>query len=273
MTSGWKTDYDFEIPSGKRYIIISHDINWRMRKYYEDEEDDDKKDIKFNKDETLTIKQLYPEIRNLKDAFEKYAVSKNMTPEANSYDNNNETTFRPFKIIKYKKDGKVYKTVAETSVFVETLNDKVNIDKTEKVNDLKTIRLFTVETHEALVNLKFWNYKYKVKFALFPKVIFNEKSQVMKLILDCRQIAFEDKKIEYEWRRKDAKKYKNMFKSFLDDGDDDKSTVDDWDSNKDKLKTDIVKMNESSKDEMINKDVIDDYDEGGEVDDELTIVI
>lgn len=206
--SKWESVRDFKC----NHLIIQYNI--RKQTQY----DELYTEIIFNSDETITIKETFNNILALDKRVTQYARENQLTYEPLPSDS---TIFKPFHIIWCKKLDGSRIPLETTDVFLEKINKDVDINQITSIDDFKTLRKLEIKTYTELIDLKYWNRKYIVKFALFPKLIVNKAKKTLKCILQCRQLAFEDKDIQYQWKTQKSKKSKNpfleAFKTFKDE--------------------------------------------------------
>lgn len=197
MTTKWKRVSHEEFPI-KCPLIIEYAI---LRKKRPDEVD---REIIFNENETITIESTFDELVGLDEKVKLYAEEKKLSYKSIISDNGRSTTFKPFNIVYLTEMDGSRKPFEMTEVYTQRLNEE--IDKKQKVTaedfeQLSQVFLLDVKSYNDLINLKFWNYHWIVKFVITPKLIVNTETQAVYLKLNCIQIGFEDKKIRNKLKR------------------------------------------------------------------------
>jgi hypothetical protein len=169
-----------------------------------------------NNDETITINESFYEITNVEKQVIKYAKDKQLTYQPLP---SGSTTFKPFNIVWLREKNGSQKPFSKTIVYTEKVNKEVDIKQIHSIDDFKVIHQIPIENYNELVKMGHWHYKYIVKFALLPKLIVNRETKTLKLNLQCKQLAFEDKDIQYEWKKKFDKPKNPFLEAFLDETD------------------------------------------------------
>lgn len=194
MTSKWTPIVRLHSPIKEDRIIVRYEI---MRKSPRDDED---REIIFNSDETITIEEVIPEFKDLDDKVKAYAEEKKLTYQSTFFVKEKTTTLKPFHTKHLLlRDGsrKVWST---TDIFVERLKAKFTEERLTSIDHLKKITKMEIKNYKELTDLKFWGYHWIVKFAFIPKLIVNNETNELKLVVECQQLAFEHKEIQRKFK-------------------------------------------------------------------------
>ena len=191
MTTKWKrvSHEEFHI---KHPLIIEYKILREKRS------DEVSREIIFNENETITIDRTFDELADLDKKVKKYAEDKKLTYKSAISDDGRSTTFKPFNIIYLIEMDGNRKPFEMTEVYTHRLNEEIAQKQKIIAQDFdqsSQVFLLDVKSYKDLIDLKFWNYHWIVKFVITPKLIVNTETQVVHLKLNCIQICFEDKKI------------------------------------------------------------------------------
>lgn len=211
MTSKWESISDLKWD----YFIIKYPLSPSSKKQNGGSKGGFPLEITFNdNDETITINESFYEITNLEKQVIKYAKENQLTYQPLP---SNSTTFKPFNIVWLRERDGSKKPFEKTTIYVEKIKKDVNIKEINSIDDFKLITQISIENYTELVKMGHWHYKYIIKFALFPKLIVNRETKTLKLILQCKQLAFEDKDIQHEWKKTFDKPKNPFLEAFLDD--------------------------------------------------------
>ena len=191
MTTKWKRVSHEEFPI-KCPLIIEYAI---LRKKRSDEVG---REIIFNENETITIESTFDELVDLDKKVKKYAEDKKLTYKSAISDDGPSTTFKPFNIVYLREMDGSRKPFKMTEIYIVRLNKEIAEEKAISINQSNSsiqVHLLNVKTYTELINLEFWNYHWKIKFAFTPKLLINIETGVVYLKLNCVQICFEHKEI------------------------------------------------------------------------------
>lgn len=192
--SNWQLVEGAESPITQNYVIILYQINCK-RPY-----DEIDREIIFNDDETLTIESQFPQLIGWEKQAKKYADNHGLSYQSSLKIDEKSTTFKPFHVVYLlKKNG--HKTLWKTTgVYVEQLKAKIDqVETPITLDQLKDISLLNIKTHKELIDLKYWNNNWTVKFALQPKLVKNIQTKELKLNVNCLQLVFSNKHIDKKW--------------------------------------------------------------------------